>query len=388
MPYDSEMVTGLASTDGAEVQDAVEHIMQVRQDLVQISFGDRMELSTRLASVIKNAMTQENEASLRLIDAARSLLVTLLINSRGTLVRTVPEVLELMLESLVLTAKSQCSDAMHMKILLFTALVMTLEVVVLPPANPLRLQIVSFITSQSATATSSSAQKQSPLELWRISPDSGDASIVNMVLELLPNWTYGSPLEFQLYGYAHWAWYCFLLPGIVGPLLVMKSMNYADSFMLSAFLSGLGMICIVWKSSSSSGQHDKDWQFLMRQAVLRAEAPWDGQWLALSPRDLSPPKLSKPQPQSDQTALVPKLSGASSELHPIQEDDEDDRTDSILAEQNALLSQIDPAEMFETLTKLQGFLADADDVSDETRHKVQLGLDFLAATAQDDQRMN
>ncbi|CAK4141814.1 unnamed protein product [Aphanomyces euteiches] len=310
MPYDSEMVTGLASTDGAEVQDAVEHIMQVRQDLVQ------------------------------------------------------------------------------MKILLFTALVMTLEVVVLPPANPLRLQIVSFITSQSATATSSSAQKQSPLELWRISPDSGDASIVNMVLELLPNWTYGSPLEFQLYGYAHWAWYCFLLPGIVGPLLVMKSMNYADSFMLSAFLSGLGMICIVWKSSSSSGQHDKDWQFLMRQAVLRAEAPWDGQWLALSPRDLSPPKLSKPQPQSDQTALVPKLSGASSELHPIQEDDEDDRTDSILAEQNALLSQIDPAEMFETLTKLQGFLADADDVSDETRHKVQLGLDFLAATAQDDQRMN
>ncbi|KAG9413660.1 hypothetical protein AC1031_012890 [Aphanomyces cochlioides] len=387
MPYDREMVTGLASTDGAEVQDAVEHIMQVRQDLVQISFGDRMELSTRLASVIKNAMTQENEASLRLIDAVRSLLVTLLINSRGTLVRTVPEVLEIMLESLVLTAKLQRADAMHMKLLLFTALVMTLEVLVLPPADPLRLQIVSFITSQSATATSSSAQKQSPVELWRISPNSVDAHIVNNVLGLLPNWTYRSPLELQLYGYAHWAWYNFLLPGIVGPLLVMKSINDTNSFMLSAFLAALGLICICWKSSSS-GLHDKQWQSLMQQAVLRAEAPWDQPWLALPPRDLSPPKLPKPQPQSEQTALVPKLSGASSELHPIQEDDEDDRTDSILAEQNALLSQIDPAEMFETLTKLQGILADADDVSDETRHKVQRGLDFLAATAQDDQRMN
>ncbi|ETW00800.1 hypothetical protein H310_07334 [Aphanomyces invadans] len=380
--YSRAMLEALATANPNELRDALNELMSVRGHLKQLSFGDKMDLASRLAMALASLRLDNSVNSLRLLDVTRSLLVSLLDKANGALARAVPEVLEELLGALDLTTASQQSVPAHMQLIHFTTLAIALECLDLPKTNPLWLRLDRHLgpvfTSVAASGEKTSLPPPSdvPSASWPSFDHCHDVAVVRSIQNFLGTHVTETrtPLQSELFAIAHWV-------AFVAGLCIIVAWIFNATTTFNTL--GVGLVCYGGIQVCRHRERSRQRHALLRLALHRCELPYAGDtWCTPPPSDDKAKPTVNKMPRQVASAWSEPSGGdhGNSEGHLAvihEEDHEANEMPKNPPVDSSILSHINPAEMLETLQRLNSLLAADDDVSAETREKVQRGLQVL-----------
>ncbi|EQC28987.1 hypothetical protein SDRG_13324 [Saprolegnia diclina VS20] len=367
--YDRGLLFGLASTSRGDVLEALNILCSKRRLLENdLTFENRMEAMMRLAAVLTNMANDDADV----LDRARSLMVSLLIESKGTIARTVPETLDTLLGAITQRIPVQRLSPENMRLVCYTALVVLLECAPLAPTDPFVVHLHGFLHSQLWPYATTIMDTATVLKEWQLT-DADDAQLVAKALAIRHPTI--SPLVEQLWS----ASFAALIA--TGTILALVACVFCDPWHQGYVITGTGLIVLGYHCLSKVLRVQHTRMALTRALGARCTALMEG------PVTLVPP-LS-PVPATDNVVDEPAFCAAFETKSPHSDDDvlpaavslplmtvpKDDEAPT-MAE---FMDRMKPAEMLSTLARLHTLIHEApeDDVCDDTRAKVAHSLALL-----------
>ncbi|KDO21401.1 hypothetical protein SPRG_21146 [Saprolegnia parasitica CBS 223.65] len=368
--YDRGLLFGLASTSRGDVLESLNVLCSKRRLLENgMTFEDRMEAMVRLAAVLTSMANDDADV----LDRARSLMVSLLIESKGAIARTVPETLDTLLGAITQRIPVQRLSSENMRLVCFTALVVLLECAPLAPTDPFVVHLHGFLHSQLWPYATTIMDTATVLKEWQLT-DTDDVQLVSKALAIRHPTI--SPLVEQLWSASFAA---LIATGII---LAFVACVFCDPWHQGYVITGTGLIVLGYHCLSKVLREQHARTALTCALGARCTALMEG------PVTLVPP-LS-PVPVTDSVLDEPAIRVALETMSPRNDDVLPAATslplmtvpeDGAVPTMAEFMDRMKPAEMLSTLTRLHTLIHEApeDDVSDDTRAKVANSLALLEA---------
>ncbi|OQR87972.1 hypothetical protein ACHHYP_07770 [Achlya hypogyna] len=370
--YSRSLLYGLASPSRDDVFEALEGLASIRTQLeTGLSFEDRMEAMMRLASVLSHVANDDAEV----LDLARSLMVSLLVQSKGSIARTVPETLHTLLEAITQRVPVQRLSPENMRIVCFTTLLVLLECSPLAPSDPFVVHLHGYLHSQLWPYVTALKDTPTVIKEWQLT-DADDVRLVSKALALQHPTI--SPLVSQIWSML------FVSLIVAGGALALVASVFCDPWHQGYVITGTGLIVLGYHCLSKVLREQNRRGALARRLAERGAALFDGPVTLVPP--LSPILVEAVMEEPSEAPAVDDASEpamtAPLPLDSVPEDASAPSEGPSMAPSMAeLMDQMKPREMYETLERLNTMLNDTpnDEVSSETKQKVAQSLALLQA---------